>query len=90
MTGAVKTLLDEGKEGKPKMCTIGASLLSSTSDSSKMPAALHARLIGQPGRFQGLKTLVETLTKDPDVWFATREQIARQWVKQYPDPYTKA
>lgn len=73
MLGAVETLLEEGREGTPKMVTI----------------ALHARLIGQPGRFQGLKKLVEELKANPDVWFATREQIAREWVKQYPDPYSK-
>jgi len=71
MLGAVETLLEEGKDGKPKMMTI----------------ALHARLIGQPGRFQALKTIVEQLSKNPDVWVATREEIAREWVKQYPDPF---
>ncbi|ORY26706.1 hypothetical protein BCR39DRAFT_540531 [Naematelia encephala] len=74
MLGAVDTLLEEGRDGKPKMVTI----------------ALHARLIGQPGRFQALKNIVETLAANPDVWFATREEIAREWVKQYPDPYVKA
>jgi hypothetical protein len=54
---------------------------------SLTPVALHARLIGQPGRFQALKNIVETLSANPDVWFATREEIARQWVSQYPDPF---
>ena len=50
-------------------------------------AALHARLIGQPGRFQALKKIVEAISENPDIWVATREQIARQWVSQYPDPF---
>lgn len=49
--------------------------------------ALHARLIGQPGRFQAIKHIVESLSQNPDVWVATREEIARQWAGQYPDPY---
>nr|WVH01941.1 carbohydrate esterase family 4 protein [Naematelia aurantialba] len=74
MLNAAQTLLEEGRAGKPKMMTI----------------ALHARLIGQPARFPALKKVVETLAADPDVWFATREEIAREWVKQYPDPYATA
>lgn len=86
MLGAVETLLEEGKDGKPKMMTIGMSFSSGRS-SELNSIALHARLIGQPGRFQALKNIVETLSKNPDVWVATREEIAREWVKQYPDPF---
>ncbi|GAA6001844.1 hypothetical protein JCM10207_002347 [Rhodosporidiobolus poonsookiae] len=46
--------------------------------------ALHGRWIGRPGRFQCLKKIVETLKARGDVWFATREEIARHWVKEHP------
>ncbi|GAA5855021.1 hypothetical protein JCM8547_002348 [Rhodosporidiobolus lusitaniae] len=49
--------------------------------------ALHTRWIGRPGRFQALKRVVEYFAKHDDVWFATREQIARhfQTVFTYED-----
>ncbi|GAA5828501.1 hypothetical protein JCM3770_002289, partial [Rhodotorula araucariae] len=46
--------------------------------------ALHTRWVGRPGRFAALKALVEELVGLGDVWFATREEIARHWVAQYP------
>ncbi|GAA5994942.1 uncharacterized protein JCM10292_004442 [Rhodotorula paludigena] len=46
--------------------------------------ALHGRWIGRPGRFQCLKRIVETLNASGDVWFATREQIARHWRETNP------
>ncbi|KAK4697070.1 hypothetical protein P7C70_g8271, partial [Phenoliferia sp. Uapishka_3] len=62
------TIRDEGLEGTPKYITI----------------ALHARWIGRPGRFQALKRIVEHVASFDDVWFATREQIARHFVKEFP------
>ncbi|BGP44820.1 hypothetical protein JCM10450v2_000635 [Rhodotorula kratochvilovae] len=46
--------------------------------------ALHGRWIGRPGRMQTLKRIVEAMTKSGDIWFATREQIARHWKEVHP------
>ncbi|KAI5476536.1 hypothetical protein MNV49_007546 [Pseudohyphozyma bogoriensis] len=46
--------------------------------------ALHSRWIGRPGRFQALKKIVDHFTSFDDVWFATREQIARNFKEQIP------
>ena len=49
--------------------------------------AIHSRWMGRPGRFQTLKRIVEHLKQFDDVWFATREQIARGFAEQVPyDP----
>ncbi|GAA5918065.1 hypothetical protein JCM6882_006223 [Rhodosporidiobolus microsporus] len=45
--------------------------------------ALHTRWIGRPGRFQTLKRIVEGMLKHDDVWFATREEIARHFSKEF-------
>ena len=65
---AFTTLREEGLEGKPTYLTV----------------ALHSRWIGRPGRLQTLKRLIEYFNQFDDVWFATREQLAREWVKQHP------
>ncbi|WVR08412.1 hypothetical protein IAU60_005467 [Kwoniella sp. DSM 27419] len=65
---AFTTLREEGLEGKSAYITV----------------ALHSRWIGRPGRFQALKRIVEHFASFDDVWFATREQIARHWVATYP------
>lgn len=59
---------EEGHEGKCAYVTI----------------ALHSRWIGRPGRFVALKRMIEHFTSYDDVWFATREQIARHWVEKFP------
>lgn len=46
--------------------------------------ALHTRWVGRAGRFAALKKMVEDIVGLGDVWFATREQIARHWIEQYP------
>ncbi len=46
----------------PRMLTIG----------------LHTRIIGRPGRIQGLISLIHAL-RQQSVWFARREDIARHW-----------
>ncbi len=44
-----------------------------------MNIGLHCRIIGKPGRFQGLKRFVDYASKKQDVWFCRREEIARHW-----------
>ncbi|GAA6002590.1 hypothetical protein JCM10207_007579 [Rhodosporidiobolus poonsookiae] len=68
---AVKTLFDEAAAGKR---------------TGYVTIALHGRWIGRPGRFQALKRIVEELKGKygDDVWFATREQIARHFAAEMP------
>lgn len=61
-------LYDEGKEGSPKMLTIG----------------LHCRLIGRPGRLASLKRFIEYIKAHEHVWIAKRVDIARHWKKIHP------
>jgi urate oxidase len=61
-------LYEEGEAGSPKMMTIG----------------LHCRLIGQPGRFMGLKRFVDYVKSKEKVWIARRIDIARHWMERHP------
>ena len=61
-------LYEEGRAGAPKMMSIG----------------LHCRLIGQPGRFMGLKRFVDYIGGFDRVWTPTRIDIARHWAKEHP------
>lgn len=65
-------LYEEGKAGTPKMMSIG----------------LHCRLVGQPGRFQGLKRFVDYIKGFDKVWTPKRIDIARHWATEHP--YVKA
>lgn len=48
-----------------------------------MSIGLHPRIIGRPGRIRSLRRFIEYAKQCPDVWFATREQIARAWLQQH-------
>ena len=61
-------LYAEGERGAAKMMSIG----------------LHCRLVGQPGRFQGLKRFVDYIGGFDKVWVPTRLQIAQHWAKEHP------
>jgi OHCU decarboxylase len=61
-------LYAEGEAGSPKMMSIG----------------LHCRLVGQPGRYQGLKKFVDYIKTFDKVWVPTRLDIARHWAKEHP------
>ena len=54
-------------EDGPKMLNIG----------------LHCRLVGRPARLAALRRFIEYTKTFPDVWYATREQIAEHWVNRY-------
>lgn len=56
-------LYAEGLAGSPKMMSVG----------------LHCRLVGQPGRFQGLKQFVDYIRSFDKVWIPTRLAIAQHW-----------
>ncbi|KKC32189.1 allantoinase PuuE [Devosia psychrophila] len=61
-------LYAEGRAGSPKMMSLG----------------LHCRLVGQPGRFQGLKKFVHYITGFDKVWVPTRLAIAEHWASEHP------
>ncbi|GLQ55678.1 allantoinase PuuE [Devosia nitrariae] len=61
-------LYAEGEAGSPKMMSIG----------------LHCRLVGQPGRLQGLKRFVDYIKGFDKVWTPTRLEIARHWASEHP------
>ena len=58
------------EEGKtsPKMMSIG----------------LHCRLIGRPGRFQGLKKFIDYILNFDDIWISKRVDIAKFWIDNFP------
>lgn len=49
-------------------------------NSKMMSIGLHCRVIGRPGRIVALRKFLSYAKKFDDVWFATREQIARYWI----------
>jgi peptidoglycan/xylan/chitin deacetylase (PgdA/CDA1 family) len=49
-----------------------------------MSVGLHPRIIGRPGRVRGLRRFIDYAQQYPDVWFATREEIARAWLEMTP------
>lgn len=49
-----------------------------------MSVGLHARIVGRPGRAAALARFLDHVAACPDVWVATREQIARHWMKVHP------
>jgi OHCU decarboxylase len=61
-------LYAEGQAGSAKMMSIG----------------LHCRLVGQPGRFQGLKKFIDYIKSFDKVWVPTRLEIAQHWTKEHP------
>jgi putative urate catabolism protein len=60
-------LYEEGKQGAPKMMSIG----------------LHCRLVGRPGRALGLAKFIDYVQAKEKVWVAKRIDIARHWWKEF-------
>jgi peptidoglycan/xylan/chitin deacetylase (PgdA/CDA1 family) len=61
-------LYREGAAGNPKMMSLG----------------LHLRIIGRPGRIWALEEFLKHVRARPDVWIATRREIARHFAKVCP------
>lgn len=61
-------LYREGQDGAAKMMSIG----------------MHCRLVGRPGRIEGLRRFLDYARGHDGVWFATREDIARHWSYAHP------
>jgi peptidoglycan/xylan/chitin deacetylase (PgdA/CDA1 family) len=68
LKNAFDILYEEGQQGAPKMMSIG----------------LHCRLVGKPGRAAALRDFLKYISQFPDVWVATREQIALHWRNVHP------
>jgi putative urate catabolism protein len=61
-------LYAEGAAGSPKMMSVG----------------LHCRIVGRPGRIQGLRRFLEHVKAHEKVWVARRIDIARHWRAVHP------
>lgn len=48
-----------------------------------MSVGVHCRIIGRPGRAQGLDRFLAHLRRFPGVWVAQRNEIARFWLERY-------
>jgi peptidoglycan/xylan/chitin deacetylase (PgdA/CDA1 family) len=53
-----------------------------------MSVGIHCRLGGRPSRALTLARFLDYVASRPKVWVATREQIARHWMKVHPAPVT--
>jgi hypothetical protein len=51
-----------------------------------MVVSLHARVSGQPARFDALRRFLDLLAAAPEVWQATRLDAARHWMAEAPPP----
>ena len=49
-----------------------------------MSVGLHTRLIGRPGRIQGLRRFLQHVRAHGDVWVCRRIDIARHWIAWHP------
>lgn len=63
MRDAFDTLYREGRAGSPKLLSIG----------------LHDRLIGRPGRIEGLRRLLVHMKAHERVWYCRGIDVARHW-----------
>ncbi|APX94735.1 allantoinase [Halomonas sp. 1513] len=52
----------------------------SASGPRMISVGLHPRMVGRPGRVRAIKRFIEYAQRHQDVWFATREEIARAWL----------
>jgi allantoinase len=68
MRDAFDVLYREGQRGSPKLLSIG----------------LHDRLIGRPGRCNGLIKLLEYMAGVDKVWFCSGADIAHHWCNNFP------
>ena len=55
-------------------------------DPLMMSFGLHLRIIGRPGRIGYLEKFLQHVTAKPDVWIASRQAIAKNWMAQNPLP----
>lgn len=61
------------------------ALLAESREAPRMLSiGLHTRIIGRPGRIEGLHQLMRHIAQRGGAWCATREQIARHWLAHMP------
>lgn len=53
-----------------------------TEGARMMSLGLHLRIIGRPGRIDAFQHFLDHVKAHPNVWVATREQIARHFAAQ--------
>jgi allantoinase len=61
-------VLYEESKRKPKMMSVGT----------------HVRITGRPGRIKALARFIDYVKEHQGVWIATREEIARFWLSNFP------
>ncbi|WP_176086073.1 polysaccharide deacetylase family protein [Martelella sp. HB161492] len=49
-----------------------------------MTVSLHARISGQPSRFEAVQRFLDLVGQHPDVWIAGRSEVARHWIATHP------
>jgi len=49
-----------------------------------MSLGIHLRIIGRPGRIGYFEKFLDHVAAKPDVWIATRQEIAEHWAAQNP------
>lgn len=57
-------------------------------DPKMMSFGLHLRIIGRPGRIGAFERFLLHVRKHPDVWIATRREIAQRWASLHPPEAT--
>lgn len=57
---------------------------SRTEGARIMSLGLHLRIIGRPGRIGAFEEILKHMTSRDDIWFATREQIAKHFAETIP------
>jgi peptidoglycan/xylan/chitin deacetylase (PgdA/CDA1 family) len=67
-----------------------ALLAESRTAPRMLSIGLHTRIIGRPGRIEGLRQLTRHIAQRGGAWCATREQIARYWLANMPPPGSAA
>jgi len=51
-----------------------------------MSIGIHCRIAGRPARAAALARFLDHVAACPDVWVATRAEIARHWMAEHPAP----
>lgn len=49
-----------------------------------MSLGVHLRIIGRPGRIRAFERFIQHVRSRPEVWIATRQEIATWWAAQHP------
>lgn len=49
-----------------------------------MTVSLHARVSGQPARFEGISRFLDFVAQHEGVWLAGRSDVARHWIAEHP------